>query len=258
MNNACSTYTADSFIPARVGVKGLRYPIKVRTRSGALLDTIAAVDVQAGLPRHSSFDELYRVGTAFTDCREGIDIRVIKPMLDKMRLELGADSVSVKIRFPYFIQKSAPVSGVQSSMDYDCSFAGMVDVDGNWNLKVALAVPVSTVCPCSKEISAFGAHNQRGLVKIKVAPLRFMWLEDLIALVEESASCSLYSVLEDEDEKFCTEKGYDNPRFVEDLVRETALRLNERSDVGWYSVEAENTESIHNHSAYAFIEKNMA
>jgi len=232
--------------------------VKLRTRSGALLDTIASVDVQAGLPGRSDFDELYRVGAAFMDCRDGIDVRTIRPVLEEMRLKLGADSICVSIRFPYFIQKSAPVSGVKSSMDYDCALSGMVNSCGEWSLRVSLSVPVSTVCPCSKEISAFGAHNQRGMVRLEVAPLRLLWLEDLISLVEESASCSLYSVLEDADEKFCTEKGYDNPRFVEDLVREAALRLNRRDDVGWYSVEAENTESIHNHSAYAFIERKLA
>ena len=257
MNNTCVSHIPDGFVPARVGVKDMRYPIKVRTRSGSLLDTIASVDVQAELPGNCGFDDLYKIGAAFMGCCEGIDIRIIKPMLDRMRRETGADSVSVKIKFPYFVRKSAPVSGVQSSMDYDCSLSGSVDSGDRWNLRMALTVPVSTVCPCSKEISDFGAHNQRGMVKLKVAPLRFLWFEDLIALVEESASCSLFSIVEDEDEKFCTEQGYDHPRFVEDLVREIALRLNKRPDIGWYSIEAENTESIHNHSAYALIEKNV-
>jgi len=241
-------------VPGRLGVKGLRFPVKVRTKSGELQSSIATVDVQARMPSEIDWQGFNESGLMLADEKEGIDVRRFRPVLEKMQSKLGAASVKVKIKFPYFREKAAPVSGAVSSMDYDCSFSGILDTSGNWELVVGVQVPVSTVCPCSKEISEHGAHNQRGIVKLKFKPEGMIWLEDMLDLVEQSASCSLYALLEDEDEKYCTERAYDNPRFVEDLVREVALRLKVNRRIKWFLIEAENTESIHNHSAYAMIE----
>jgi len=243
-----------SFAPDRVGLKGLHYPVRVRTRTGALLDTVATIDIQARLPRRSSSQELKEAARMLPDSLGGIDVRRFRPILEEIRRSLGAEAVKVKIKFPYFLEKQAPVSGSSSLMDYNCSFAGISESGGNWELKVGVNVPISTLCPCSKEISDQGAHSQRGSVKVKVLPSGMLWLEDLIALVEEIASSPLYGILEEADEKYCTEHSYDNPRFVEDVVREVALRLRRMDGIKWFQVEAENVESIHNHSAYAFIE----
>jgi GTP cyclohydrolase I len=160
----------------------------------------------------------------------------------------------MEIEFPYFIEKKAPVSGAKSLMEYRCSFCGH-----NNGLKsdflVGVVVPVTTVCPCSREISRMGAHNQRSMVSVKVRFRKFFWIEDIIRIIENSASGEVYSLLKRPDEKFVTEKGYDNPMFVEDVVRNVAQQLNHHDNFTWYSVEAENFESIHNHSAYAYVEK---
>jgi GTP cyclohydrolase I len=163
----------------------------------------------------------------------------------------------MEIEFPYFIEKKAPVSGAKSLMEYRCSFCGQNDGTVT-DFLVGVVVPVTTVCPCSKEISNMGAHNQRSIVTVKVRFRKFFWIEDLIRIVEDSASGEVYSLLKRVDEKFVTEKAYENPMFVEDVVRNVAEQLNANSNFTWYSIEAENYESIHNHSAYAFVEKNSA
>jgi GTP cyclohydrolase I len=160
----------------------------------------------------------------------------------------------MEIEFSYFIEKSAPVSGAKSLMEYKCMFCGKID-SSEKEFFVGVVVPVTTVCPCSKELSNVGAHNQRSLVTVKVRFKRFFWIEDIISLTEQSASGELYSLLKRVDEKFVTEKSYENPMFVEDVVRNVAEQLNKDDNFTWYSIEAENFESIHNHSAYAYVEK---
>jgi GTP cyclohydrolase I len=160
----------------------------------------------------------------------------------------------MEVEFPYFIEKTAPVSGAKSLMEYRCLFSGC-NAESQKDFLVGIVVPVTTVCPCSKEISSMGAHNQRSFVTVKVRFRRFFWLEDLIRLVETSASGEVYSLLKRVDEKYVTEHGYENPMFVEDVVRNVAERLNGNTNLTWYSVEAENFESIHNHNAYAYVEK---
>jgi GTP cyclohydrolase I len=173
-----------------------------------------------------------------------------------MKERLNAESAHVEVKFPYFISKEAPVSKTESFLEYHCAFNG--EMDGNGIMKdftVTISVPVMTLCPCSKEISEQGAHNQRGIVTVKVRFRKFFWIEDLIKIVEKSASSEVYSILKRPDEKYVTEKAYNNPMFVEDVVRNVADKLQKDPNIIWFSVESENIESIHNHNAYAFVEK---
>jgi GTP cyclohydrolase I len=162
----------------------------------------------------------------------------------------------MEIRFSYFVEKTAPVSNAKSLMEYECRFWGQ-NRGNKTDIMVGVVVPVTTVCPCSKEISNAGAHNQRSMVDVKIRFKKFFWIEDVITLVENSASGEVYSLLKRVDEKYVTEKGYENPMFVEDVVRNVAEQLNAIDNFTWYSVEAENFESIHNHSAYAYVEKEV-
>ena len=188
-------------------------------------------------------------------------------MLEEIRVSLNAARAFGEMSFPYFLEKPAPVSGQIAMMSYECSYEGMVSgpIDGeavpgtqsprdDRSFFVSVAVPVQTVCPCSKAISAYGAHNQRGVVRVKLELGPFFWIEDLVGLIEDSASSAVYSLLKREDEKFVTEAAYDNPKFVEDLVRDIIIAIPRLGDFPWYSVEAENFESIHNHSAFAYAE----
>ena len=165
-------------------------------------------------------------------------------------------AADIEMTFPYFIDKEAPVTKARGLMEYICHFSGSMDENGVLDLVVGITVPITTLCPCSKEISQVGAHNQRGEVRVQVRYKKFFWIEDLIRLVEESASCEVYALLKRQDEKFVTEKAYSNPMFVEDVVREIAHHLSQNDNFTWYAVESENFESIHNHSAYAYIESN--
>jgi GTP cyclohydrolase I len=174
-------------------------------------------------------------------------------ILEDMKKRLDAKSSHMEITFPYFINKAAPVTGSQGLMEYRCTFKG--SLNSKADLMIIINVPISTLCPCSKEISQYGAHNQRGEVRLQVRFRKFIWIEDLVKLIEDSASSDVYSVLKREDEKFVTERAYNNPMFVEDIVREIAQKLNKDPNITWFAVEAENFESIHNHNAYAYIEK---
>ena len=181
-----------------------------------------------------------------------ISADVIPEVLETIRERLSADTAHFEVTFPYFMERRAPVTNKPGLMGYTCSFEACSGHHKDFILRVE--VPVTTLCPCSKEISAYGAHNQRGLVKLSVRFKETIWLEELIELVEDSASCQLFPVLKRPDEKWVTEKAYDNPRFVEDVSREVVVRLREDKRVTWYSVEVENYESIHAHNAYASIE----
>lgn len=185
-----------------------------------------------------------------------ISLQNFSEILAEMKKRLDAESAHMEITFPYFIKKSAPVSGSEGLMEYQCTFKGSLSSVSD--LITTINVPISTLCPCSKEISEFGAHNQRGEVKLQVRFKKFIWIEDLIQLVEESASSDVFSVLKREDEKYVTERAYDNPMFVEDVVREIAQKLNADPNITWFAVETENFESIHNHNAYAYIERRKA
>lgn len=238
----------------KVGVKGVRYPITLRDKAAQFQHTTAVVNLYADLPHDFKGTHMSRFIEVFEESRSDLSMPSFLGMLKKIRIELEAETAYSEIFFPYFIQKKAPVSNQNSMMSYDCSYEGKVSDNGH-SFIVGVTVPVQTVCPCSKAISSQGAHNQRGLVTLKVALGPFFWIEDLVAMVEDSASSDLYTLLKREDEKYITERSYDRPRFVEDLVREVYLRVEALGKFPRFSVEAENFESIHNHSAYAFVEK---
>jgi GTP cyclohydrolase I len=238
---------------AKVGVKDLEYPIRVLDKLKKTQYTTARVDLFADLPRHFKGTHMSRFIEIFHGYRDDISMHRFLDMLRSIRTELDADSAFGSIRFPYFLEKRAPVSGLAGMMSYEGRFQGRVSQSTS-QFTVSVSVPVTTVCPCSKAISDRGAHNQRGVVRVELELGPFFWLEDIIELVERSASSPVYSLLKREDEKFVTEQAYDNPRFVEDMVRDVYVAIRDMGEFPRFSVEAENFESIHNHSAFAFAE----
>ncbi len=241
----------------RVGIKGIRYPVRVKDRSGGEQHTIANFDMYVHLPHHFKGTHMSRFVEILNRHDNEITVESFQEMLPEMIARLNSERGSIEMRFPYFVDKRAPVSGVHSLMDYDVTFIGETNRRGT-EMTLKVVVPVTSLCPCSKEISDYGAHNQRSHVTITalLAPgPHFVWIEDLIDLVESVGSCELYGLLKRPDEKFVTERAYDNPKFVEDMVRDAAHLLNKDARIAHYIVESENFESIHNHSAYAMIEK---
>jgi GTP cyclohydrolase I len=238
----------------KVGVKGLKYPIVVLDRARGTQSVNATINMYVSLLHHFKGTHMSRFVEVLNEIREQVNIRTFQSILDKIRHKLHAESAHIEIEFPYFIEKTAPRSRAKSLMEYRCQFLGTLSNQG-MDFIVGMIVPVTTVCPCSKEISRAGAHNQRSIVTVRVKFKKFFWIEDMIQLIESSASGEVYSLLKRVDEKFVTERGYENPMFVEDVVRNVARRLALDPNFTWYSVEAENFESIHNHSAYAFVEK---
>ena len=238
----------------QVGVKGIRYPITVLDKSAGEQQTVAKINMYVSLPRYYKGTHMSRFVEILNEHSRRISLQNFSEILEEMKDRLSAESAHMEITFPYFINKAAPVTGTEGLMEYNCTFKGSLNNKGT-DLVIIIHVPISTLCPCSKEISDFGAHNQRGEVRLQIRFKKFVWIEDLIRLVEESASSDVYSVLKREDEKFVTEKAYNNPMFVEDIVREIALRLGNDPNITWFAVESENFESIHNHNAYAYVEK---
>jgi GTP cyclohydrolase I len=238
----------------KVGVKGLKYPIVVLDRVHGTQPVNATINMYVSLLHNFKGTHMSRFVEVLNDIREQVNIRTFHSILEKIRIKLRAESAHIEIEFPYFIEKAAPRSGVKSLMEYRCRFLGTSD-GRSMDFVVGVAVPVTTVCPCSREISRVGAHNQRSIVTVRVRFHKFFWIEDVIRLIEDSASGEVYSLLKRVDEKYVTEKGYENPMFVEDVVRNVAERLSREPNFTWYRVEAENFESIHNHSAYACLEK---
>jgi GTP cyclohydrolase I len=236
-----------------VGVKGLRYPMAVKAGSG-VVQTIATFTMTVALPptqkgtHMSRFVELLEAQTQPLDSARFT--RLVADMLDRLQAASG----TIEMRFPYFVRKAAPVSGVQSLLDYEVTWRGTVSEAGRFSFWTEVVVPATSLCPCSKEISEYGAHNQRSALTIRAEVLDDISVEELIRIAEDSASCELYGLLKRPDEKFVTERAYDHPKFVEDLVRDIALALEQERRVAGYSVEAENFESIHNHSAFARID----
>lgn len=238
----------------KVGVKDIEYPITVLDKRNKFQHTVGKVNMYVNLPQHFKGTHMSRFIEILNEYRGTINIKAISTILGKMKEKLNAESAYLEVEFPYFIEKRAPASGAKSLMGYTCQFLASL-INGRHSLVVGITVPVTTVCPCSREISKKGAHNQRSMVSVKVTFRKFFWIEDLIRIVENSASSAVYSLLKRSDEKFITEKGYDNPMFVEDIVRNIALKLNSHPNITWFSVESENLESIHNHNAYAYVEK---
>ncbi len=238
----------------KVGIKDIRHPIKVRDRSGGEQHTIASFNMYVNLPHNFKGTHMSRFVEILNNHEYEITVDSFKRMLDEMAERLEAEAGHIEMSFPYFVTKSAPVSGVKSLIDYQVSFIGQVRQRKPCML-IKVVVPVTSLCPCSKEISDYGAHNQRSHVTVTVRTRGFVWIEDLIDVVESEASCQLYGLLKRPDEKYVTERAYDNPKFVEDMVRDVAARFNDDERVAAFVIESENFESIHNHSAYALIEK---
>jgi GTP cyclohydrolase I len=239
----------------RVGVKGVRHPVRVRDKEHDTQETVAQIDMSVDLPHHFKGTHMSRFLEALNAHGREIHVRNIPEILEGLRRRLAADCAHLTMEFPYFLEKRAPVSGAPGLMDYAVRFEATSE-GGKMDFVCTVVVPVTTLCPCSKDISARGAHNQRGYVTLSVRfGKRPVWIEDLVRIVEDSASCGVFSLLKRPDEKYVTERAFDNPVFVEDLVRNVAVRLNRHPDIAWYRVEAENLESIHNHSAFAIVER---
>ncbi len=238
----------------RVGVKNVLYPIVVEDRDNSVQQTVADLDIYVNLPHEHRGTHMSRFIEILNRYHTGNFIVNLEAFLLEVKERLSADSAFTEIRFPYFIKKKAPVSGIESLMSYQCTFKASYDTD--YKLIIGVEVPVTTLCPCSKEISKYGAHNQRSFVNVEVSYTDFIWIEEVIEYVEQSASCEIYSLLKRRDEKYVTEKAYENPRFVEDIVRDITLKLKSDSRIDYFKVESENIESIHNHNAYASVEFN--
>lgn len=238
----------------KVGIKDIRHPVRVKDRSGGEQHTIASFNMYVNLPHNFKGTHMSRFVEILNLHEQEITVESFKDMLAEMTERLEAEAGHIEMAFPYFINKSAPISGVRSLMDYEVTLVGEIR-HGKPIMNVKVVVPVTSLCPCSKEISKYGAHNQRAHVTINVRTRGFVWIEELIELVEQEASCELYGLLKRPDEKYVTERAYENPKFVEDLVRDIAARLNIDNRIAAYAVESENFESIHNHSAYAMIQQ---
>jgi GTP cyclohydrolase I len=238
----------------RVGIKSIRHPARIQERDGGVQHTIAHFNMYVGLPHHFKGTHMSRFVEILNAHEREISPDTFRLMLREMVKKLEAESGHIEMSFPYFVSKKAPVSGVASLMDYEVTFVGEI-VDGREVFTLKVLVPVTSLCPCSKKISERGAHNQRSHVTITARTNDFVWIEEIVDLAEKQASCELYGLLKRPDEKYVTERAYDNPKFVEDLVRDVAAVLNLDERIEAYVVESENFESIHNHSAYALIEK---
>jgi GTP cyclohydrolase IB len=236
---------------SKVGVKDISYPIVVMDKNRSVQHTVARVNMYVDLPHHFKGTHMSRFIEILNSYREQIALDKMETILQEMKEKLGASSAHLEIEFPYFIEKRAPVSGAKSLMEYTCEFKASLAEEFDFILGVK--VPVTSLCPCSKELSRYGAHNQRSIMTVQVRYREFLWLEDLIEVIESCGSSPVYSLLKREDEKFVTEQAYENPRFVEDMVREATLKLAAMDTITWFSVEAENFESIHKHSAYAAV-----
>ena len=238
----------------KVGIKDIRHPVRVTDRSEGEQHTIATFSMYVYLPHNFKGTHMSRFVEILNNHERELTVASFKEMLSEMAERLESEAGHIEMTFPFFVNKKAPVSGVQSLMDYQVTLIGEIK-NGEPLMLLKVVVPVTSLCPCSKEISEFGAHNQRSHVTVTVRARDFVWIEEVIDLVEQEASCELYGLLKRTDEKYVTERAYNNPKFVEDLVRDVAARLNADERICAYQVEAENFESIHNHSAYALIER---
>jgi GTP cyclohydrolase IB len=237
----------------RVGIKDIRHPVRVKDRSSGEQHTIANFNMYVSLPHNFKGTHMSRFVEILHGERE-ISVESFRAMLEKMTERLEADAGHIEMSFPFFVMKKAPVSGVESLMDYHTTLIGERR-NGRTEMWIRVVVPVTSLCPCSKKISDYGAHNQRSHVTINAKIRSHLWIEEMIDIAESEASSELYGILKRPDEKYVTERAYDNPKFVEDMVRDVAARLNEDARIAAYTVESENFESIHNHSAYALIER---
>jgi GTP cyclohydrolase I len=237
----------------QVGVRGLRYPLALENGEGERIDTVASVTMTVGLPAEVKGTHMSRFVELLEMRRGALTQGGLFRLLADMLRRLDADSGRIELAFPYFIRKRAPVSGVESLLDHDVTLMIEQSPEQIPVLTLRVATPVTSLCPCSKKISAYGAHNQRSVITLEASLRSPMAIEELVRIAEEEASCEVFGLLKRPDEKWVTEQAYDNPKFVEDLVRDIALRLMAEPRIGDWRVASENFESIHNHSAYAEI-----
>ena len=237
----------------RVGIKNLKYPVIVKDRDKGKQHTIASVSLTVDLPMHFKGTHMSRFVEILEAEKNEIYIDSLFSILEKVKKKLNAISSHIELSFPYFREKTAPISKKKSLIDYEVKFNALI-IDNRKDLILTVKVPVTTLCPCSKSIAKYGAHNQRGEAIVSIRFNGEFWIEELIDIIENSASSELFALLKREDEKYVTEKAYENPVFVEDLVRNIAVKLKKDRRIIWYHIEAENYESIHNHNAYAMIE----
>ena len=242
---------------AQVGVRGMRHPLAVRGADGEPVPTVAEVEMSVSLPHHQKGTHMSRFLAVLNEQDAPLDGPALHDLVGTVADRLEAKHARLAFRFPYFRAKAAPVSGLVSKMDYEVLLVAEGGASAS-TVEIRVVVPVTTLCPCSKKISDYGAHNQRSHVTITVRPSGDYWIEDAIRLAERSASAELYGILKRADEKFVTEQAYDNPRFVEDLVREVAAGLGADPRATDWTVEVENFESIHNHSAWAIVTSETA
>ncbi len=244
------------------GIKDLQYPVTLLDRANEKQATVASISMSVELPHQFKGTHMSRFVEVLAGHSCEFDGRRIPAILAELKKVLNAESAKITVSFPYFLDRKAPVTGIAAKMNYHCSFHGESGPEGD-DFILSVEVPVSSLCPCSREISSYGAHNQRGLIHIDVRSLvdengiaEIIWIEELIKIAESSASSPVYSLLKRPDEKYVTELAYDNPVFVEDMVRNAAERLMIDERLTWFRVTAENQESIHNHTAYARFEWN--
>jgi len=236
----------------KVGVKDIRYPIVVLDKNRSQQHTVARVNMYVDLPHQFKGTHMSRFIEVLNLYHGEISIESLDTILAEMKSRLEASRAHLELEFPYFIEKVAPVSGARSLMEYQCQMIGTLGERNDFILGVT--VPVTSLCPCSREISERGAHNQRSLLNVQIRYREHVWIEDLVSWLEECASSPVWALLKREDEKYVTERAFDNPMFVEDVVRAVTVRLRQVPEIKWFRIQCENFESIHNHSAYALVE----
>lgn len=245
----------------KVGVSDVHLPFLIKTKGGSFQTVLAKIKLTVDLPQEFKGTHMSRFIEILSDwSQKPVSYKEIEYMLTDTIDRLHAQRAHIDIHFKYFIEKTAPVSGFKSMLDYDCMFSGSLARGEHLDFMFGITVPFTSLCPCSKEISQYGAHNQRGIMRVKIKHQhgRFIWIEDLASLMEQQGSCQVYPLLKRADEKYVTEKAYENPKFVEDVLRDLVLALRQIDSVQWFEVECENYESIHNHSAYAAHTENVS
>lgn len=238
----------------QVGIRNIQVPIQILDQEQTLQNTVGSFDIYVDLDKDIKGTHMSRFVEILNDWKEPFSVENVQCILPVIRQRLGSSHADLTMAFPYFREKSAPVSKQTSLMNYQIRFLTHLDPSGS-SLTLEVQAPVKTLCPCSKSISKYGAHNQRGVVTVQVRSTQPIWIEELIRIIEASGSSELYALLKRPDEKDVTERAYENPVFVEDLVRNVVKQLKADNRISWYQVEAENHESIHNHNAYARIRK---
>ncbi|MCG6930326.1 MAG: GTP cyclohydrolase FolE2 [Desulfofustis sp.] len=234
------------------GIKQIKLPVKVMQRDGTIQNTVADISLQAQIPTTLKPHCIASITDILNRYIDKVAVSEFQALLHDVQRFFNAESTQIDMSFPYFLEKEAPVTGTSSMLEYRCTFSGSVGRKNGFVLTVV--VPVTTLCPCSKEISEAGAHNQRAEVTMSVRFRKMLWAEDLIELIEQCGSCELFSLLKRPDEKYVTEAAFRNPMFVEDVVRKVAVRALDHPDITWFSASVESFESIHKHSAYAYVD----